>query len=146
MGNYLYTTLFEPAKAINDAAFDYSKKKHDYTINALMEIETDDFTAFETIRQKLLALDNENVTHRIDTHIMPGLKHYLHDDSKLYSNKAILSQTDFFIFKHRIPLLCIKNTQAELNREKLGSTDTKNNNVIFVASCDLTKLWGDSAP
>ena len=42
-------------------------------------------------------------------------------------------------------MLSIKNTKAHENREKL-STNNKNKPAFFVASCDLSKLWGGSAP
>jgi hypothetical protein len=144
MGNYLYRTLFEATQRINDGAFDYCKKQKTCQITALHEIETDDYTNFEGIRQKLLDLPADGtITQRIDTDILPALKHYLNYDSKLYSNKTILSQTDYFIFQQRIPLLSIKNTQAAANRIKLQGTGlgTGTKDGFFVASCNLNQLW-----
>lgn len=147
MGNYLYRTLFEATQRINDGAFDYCKERQAWQHTALHEIETDDYTNFEGIRQQLLALPANSL--QIDTDILPALKHYLNHDSKLYSNKTLLSQTDYFIFEKRIPLLSIKNTQAAANRSTLqgtgtgttGTGTTSNKNGCFVAVCNLNQLW-----
>ena len=148
MGNYLYLsrTLFQATQRINDGAFDYYKKenvsKNDET---LFEIETDEFTNVTDIRQKLQSLSSSAlVTSLIDTDILPALQYYLNPDCP-YSNKALLAQTDYFIFKKRIPLLSIKNTNAAANRSASaianGAIANATQTGIFVASCDLNALW-----
>jgi hypothetical protein len=155
MGNLLYHIFFAQPKTINDAAFEYRKIKDDRLHKAIFEIETEDFSDREDIRKKLKALPDPDklITYKIDVDIIPALRHYLNDDSdtgKLYTNRAILAQTDYFVFKTHygeiIPLLRIRNTQAESNRVKFYATD-KNKyeqnepSVRNVATCNLTDLW-----
>jgi hypothetical protein len=152
MGNLLYHIFFAPPKTINEAAFEYRKIKDDRLQKAIFEIETEDFSDREDIKKKLLALPDPDklITYKIDVDIIPALRYYLKDDSKLYTNKAILSQTDYFVFKTHhgeiIPLLRIRNTQAESNRVKFYATD-KNKyeenepSMRNVATCNLTNLW-----
>jgi len=152
MGNLLYHIFFAQPKTINEAAFEYQKIKDDRLHKAIFEIETEDFTDKEDIRKKLKALPDPDklITYKIDVDVIPALRYYLNDDSKLYTNRAILAQTDYFVFKSRygeiIPLLRIRNTQAESNRVKMYATN-KNKyeqnepSVRNVATCNLTDLW-----
>ena len=138
MGNFLYTIFFGQPKMINEAAFEYRLRNTSVEQKAIFEIETEDFLNKEDIKKKLLALpDPDNIIHnRIDTDIIPALTYYSHNNSKLYTNKAILAQTDYFIFKANyidtVALLLIKNTQAESNRIKFSynsNTADANNNA-----------------
>jgi hypothetical protein len=142
MGNHLYKSLFEATQRINENAFAYCKKQNVSQNEALFEIETDDFTNVADIRQKLQSLPETSIiTKRIDTDILPALQYYLNQQD---SNKAILSQTDYFIFQQRIPLLSIKNTKAAANRITLAATTTNATALQagnYVASCDLNALW-----
>ena len=158
MGNLLYRIFFDQPKTVNDAAFEYRRIKDDRLQKAIFEIETDDFTNKEDIRTKLKALPDPDklITYKIDVDIIPAIRHYLKTDSNnsnnsnLYTNKAILSQTDYFVFKTHygeiIPLLRIINTQAESNRVKFYATD-KNKyeqnepSMRNVATCILPYLW-----
>jgi hypothetical protein len=156
MGNLLYHIFFAQPKTINDAAFEYRRIKDDRLHKAIFEIETEDFSDREDIRKKLKALPDPDklITYKIDVDIIPALRHYLQENSsgssKLYTNRAILAQTDYFVFKTHygeiIPLLRIRNTQAESNRVKFYATD-KNKyeqnepSVRNVATCNLTDLW-----
>jgi len=171
MGNYLYSFFFQATNTvINDRSFEYRRRCNEYKQDAMFEIEIDDFFNIDDIHQQLktLADPDKLIANRIETDIIPALKYYLNDDSKLYTNKAILSQTDYFIFKlnyvNIVPLLQIKNRQAVNNREKLQSTlynsttinDTINNAttqtittqtslnnkpVFYIAVCYLSHLW-----
>jgi len=151
MGNFLYTIFFGQPKTINEAAFDYRIRNTGHEHKGVFEIETDDFTDKEDIRKRLLALpDPDNVIlNRVDIDIIPALTYYLQNDSntsKLYTNKVILSQTDYFVFKEKyddvVALLVIKNTQAESNRIKLSTYYIGNtsNDRIYTATCILSKL------
>ena len=111
---YLYSFFFEPTKTINDTAFTYCRKSMNDKINSHVEIETDSFSNTEDIKTQLLALPDANklLANRIDTDIIPAIKYYLNDESKLYTNKTILAQTDFFVFMFNhtnVSALIIKN-------------------------------------
>lgn len=160
MGNFLYTIFFGQPKMINETAFEYRLIKTSVEQKAIFEIETIDFLDKEDIRKRLLALpDPDNLIHnRIETDFIPALTYYLHNSSnessisKLYTNKAILAQTDYFIFKANyidtVPLLLIKNTQAESNCIKLrySSNNSNNNSGYYTATCILSHLWTGVSP
>ena len=154
MGNFLYTIFFGQPKMINEAAFEYRRIKMSVEQKAIFEIETEDFLDKEDIKKKLLALpDADNLIHnRIDTDIIPALTYYSHNNSKLYTNKAILAQTDYFVFKSNyidpVALLLIKNTQAESNRIKFSynSNSADANTVYYTATCILSNLWTGVSP
>ena len=96
--------------------------------------------------------DPDNLIHnRIDTDIIPALTYYSHNNSKLYTNKAILAQTDYFVFKANyidtVPLLLIKNTQAESNRIKFSYNSNPDANAgYYTATCILSNLWTGVSP
>ena len=153
MGNFLYTIFFGQPKMINEAAFEYRRIKMSVEQKAIFEIETEDFLDKEDIKKKLLALpDADNLIHnRIDTDIIPALTYYSHNNSKLYTNKAILDQTDYFVFKTTyidpVALLLIKNTQAESNRIKLSYNSNPDANTgYYTATCILSNLWTGVSP
>lgn len=154
MGNFLYTIFFGQPKMINEAAFEYRLRKTSVEQQAIFEIETEDFLNKEDIKKKLLALpDQDNIIHnRIDIDIIPALLYYSHNNSKLYTNKAILGQTDYFVFKENyidpVALLLIKNTQAEINRIKFSynSNAADANSGYYVATCILSNLWTGMSP
>ena len=141
---------------INEAAFEYRLRNTSVEQKAIFEIETEDFLNKEDIKKKLLAMpDPDNLIHnRIDTDIIPALTYYSHNNSKLYTNKAILAQTDYFIFKANymdtVALLLIKNTQAESNRIKFSynsnTADANNNAGYYTATCILSNLWTGVSP
>ena len=153
MGNFLYTIFFGQPKMINEAAFEYRLRNTSVEQKAIFEIETEDFLNKEDIKKKLLAMpDPDNLIHnRIDTDIIPALTYYSHNNSKLYTNKAILAQTDYFIFKANymdtVSLLLIKNTQAEINRIKLSyNSNPDANSGYYTATCILSNLWTGVSP
>jgi hypothetical protein len=154
MGNFLYNVFFGQPKIINEAAFEYRLIKTSVEQKAIFEIETDDFIDKKGIKAKLLALpDPDNLIHnRIETDFIPALTYYLQNDSKLYTNKAILAQTDYFIFKANyidtVPLLLIKNTQAESNRIKFSYSNNiaDANAGYYTATCILSNLWTGVSP
>ena len=144
MGN-LSSLIFgsTPLKTVNKGAFDYYKRPCDYVKQGVYEVETDDFSKIEDIRQKMLALPDQVITNEMREDVITALDNYLNENK---NEKIILSQTDYFVFKNHSrtpPLLSIKNTQATANREKLSSNLIEKNKFTgyFVASCDLSKLW-----
>ena len=143
MGNL--SSLIYPSKTINKLAFGYCSTSSLENKNAFVEILTDDFSKVEEIKEKILTNPKLHIVNGVADDVIDALTYYLNNNPP--HDKIILSQTDLFIFKNRydLPMLSIKNTKADENREKL-STNNKNKPAYFVASCDLSKLWGGSAP
>lgn len=147
MGN-LSSLLYQQVqtKTVNKQAFDYYKRPlcDSIKLKGMFEVETDDFSKIEDIRQKLLALPDQDTINKMHEDVIVALDNYLNENK---SEKIILSQTDYFVFKTHSttsPLLSIKNTQAEVNRKKLYPSNMKehfNFSGYYVASCDLSKLW-----
>lgn len=142
MGNL--SSLIFNSKHINKLAFGYYKTSCIEDKNAFVEILTDDFTKVEEIKEKILTNPKLHIVVGVADDVIDALTYYLNNNPP--HDKIILSQTDLFIFKNRydLPMLSIKNTKAHENREKL-STNNKNKPAYFVASCDLSKLWDNSA-
>lgn len=154
MGNFssAFHQMVQNKPPINNAAFDYYRKNGATIKQGAFEFETDDFTKIEEIRQKLLSLPDQNAIAKHTEDICVALTNYLNGDKE---KNAILSQTDYFVFKtqHNIlPLLSIKNTKADANRNKLHQNNvtvhqnnlTETSELIqyyYVAACDLSKLW-----
>jgi len=106
-------------------------------------VETDDFSKIEEIRQKMLALPDQDTINKMQADVIVALENYLNENK---NDKIILSQTDYFVFKNNSrmpPMLSIKNIHASANRAKLKSTLCENYKFTgcYVASCDLSKLW-----
>lgn len=151
MGNL--SSLILQSKTINKQAFNYYKTTSIEDINGIIEILTDDFSKVEEIKKKILINPKLHIlnysvggrqgqvksTAAVDD-IIAALTDYLNTFKP--HNKIILSQTDVFIFKNRhcLPVLCIKNTNAEENRKKLV-VNNNNKTAYYVASCDLSQLW-----
>ena len=148
MGNL--SSLIFNSKHINKLAFGYYKKSEIDDKNAFVEILTDDFSKVDEIKEKILTNPKQHILNNsagdaITDDVIAALTYYLNNNPP--NDKIILSQTDLFIFKnrHSLPILCIKNTKAVENREKLSTNNSKNKPVFFIASCDLSKLWDNSA-
>jgi hypothetical protein len=148
MGNL--SSLIYP-KTINKLAFGYCKKSEIDDKNAFVEILTDDFSKVEEIKEKILtnpklhiinnsAGDSTPTASGIADDVIVALTYYLNNNPP--HDKIILSQTDLFLFKNgpSLPVLCIKNTKAVENREKLF-TNKNQSPLFFIASCDLSKLY-----
>jgi hypothetical protein len=142
MGN-LYSLIYP--KTINKLAFGYYKKSEIDDKNAFVEILTDDFCKVEEIKEKILTHPKLHIVIGIADDAIAALTYYLNNNPP--HDKIILSQTDLFLFKNgnSLPFLCIKNTKAVENREKLSTNSSKNKPIFFIASCDLSKLWDNSA-
>lgn len=144
LSNLMFQQVQSSQKTVNKQAFNYYRRPGDYIKSeGIFEVETDDFSKTEEIRKKLLDLPDLYVTSKIREDVIIALNNYLNENE---SDKIILSQTDYFVFKNQSrtpPMLSIKNTQAEANREKLKSTLCENTKFTgyYVASCDLSKLW-----
>ena len=139
MGNL--SSLILQSKTINKQAFSYYKTSCIDDKNAFVEILTDDFTKVEEIKEKILTNPKLHIVVGVADDVIDALTYYLNNNPP--HDKIILSQTDLFIFKNRhCPVLSIKNTKAEENREKLSRSTTKNKPSYYVASCDLSHLWG----
>ena len=144
LSNLMFQQVQSSQKTVNKHAFDYYRRPGDYIKQeGIFEVETDDLSQTEEIRKKLLDLPDLYVTNKIREDVIIALNNYLNENE---SDKIILSQTDYFVFKNQSrtpPMLSIKNTQAEANREKLKSALGENYKFTgyYVASCDLSKLW-----
>ena len=138
MGNTLFNTFFP--KTINKHAFGYSKLASFDKNNAIVLIETDDFSKLQDIRQQLLNLppNKRAIVLPIEEDVMAALKYYTTEKN----NKIILSQTELFLFTSykNLYLLGIKNTKATENRVKLEN----NNDGYYVAYCNVSILWTTS--
>ena len=159
MGNTLYNAFFaQQNKTINADAFDYYKKAIDPEQKKIgvFEIETNDFSKTEEIVEKMskitaaaAVIDKSYLNDETQSNIITAIDHYMNKNGNLYNNRAILAQTDYFVFRinygNVIPLLSIKNTQAAANREKLktyiGTAANNSNPCYFVASCHLSQLY-----
>ena len=149
MGN-LSSLLFQ-SKTINKLAFGYCKKSEIDDKNAFVEILTDDFSKVEEIKEKILTNPKLHILNNSACgrgqggstpadDVIAALTYYLNNNPP--HDKIILSQTDLFLFKNgaSLPVLCIKNTKAVENREKLF-TNKNQSPSFFIASCDLSKLY-----
>jgi len=142
MGNL--SSLIFNSKHINKLAFGYYKTSCLEDKNAFVEILTDDFTKVEEIKEKILTNPKLHIVVGVADDVIDALTYYLNNNPP--HDKIILSQTDLFLFKNGagLPVLCIKNTKAVENREKLF-TNKNQSPLFFIASCDLSKLWDNSA-
>jgi len=144
LSNLMFQQVQSSQKTVNKQAFDYYRRPgNSIKPEGIYEVETDDFSNIEDIRQKMLALPDQDTINKMKADVIVALNNYLNENK---NDKIILSQTDYFVFKNQArtpPMLSIKNTQAEANREKLKSTLCENTKFTgyYVASCDLSKLW-----